>query len=124
MGKSWLLFLAFWTISLSLFAQAKIDSLLETSKSSNPEKQLKALLELGQLFHRNDPDSALVYINQGFEVAKKEDFSTEILSLLNMKGNILRDQGKFEEARQIYQKLFDLASKQQNNRAQAQLHIC
>lgn len=123
MAKPIIIFLAFCMIALSLTAQSKIDSLLEASRRGGPEKRLKAFHELGRFFQRNDPDSALFFIQEGFELAEKENIQQDLLPLLNLKGNLLRDQGKYNEALTAYQKLFELASQQKDNRSLARYYL-
>ncbi|MBW8051816.1 MAG: tetratricopeptide repeat protein [Cytophagales bacterium] len=81
---------------------SRIDSLFKTLKTSKDTNKVKVLNDLCREYQNQNPDKALKYGNQAFDLAKRIDFKKGIASSLFNIGYVYDDQSRYEEAIKHY----------------------
>ncbi|HMQ47294.1 MAG TPA: tetratricopeptide repeat protein [Saprospiraceae bacterium] len=86
---------------VAVFAQtnSKLDSLLSLSRSAASDTQkVLALLDAGKLFQTRQPDSALLFFNQGLQMAQSIGYERGEARILINKGNSHFDKAEYQLA--------------------------
>lgn len=81
---------------------SRIDSLFNTLKTSKDTNKVKVLNDLCREYQNQNPDKALKYGKQAFDLAKRIDFKKGIASSLFNIGYVYDEQSRYEEAIKHY----------------------
>jgi len=96
-------------IALNSHAQSKIDSLkLELNKAGEDTNKVKTMVQLCWDYQWTNPDSALEYSLQALALARRIQYTTGEITILQIMGETLAVKGNFYEALQIQLKALQL----------------
>lgn len=92
-------------------ANTSVDSLRQVlANSTNDSVTIMALSKIADEYYDMKSDSALFYYNKAIELAKQNNFSKKLFSLLNSKGVFYSDQQNFSEALFVFKQQAELAN--------------
>jgi tetratricopeptide (TPR) repeat protein len=107
MKKISLLFL--FCCSVNCFADTPLKVLLEKLKRPSPDTaRFSVLMELGQYYQRNDPDSALYFHSQAYTLSQRSNEKTQSAKALKALGNDHYFAERFDSSIVLYRKTIDL----------------
>lgn len=108
-----LLLFLFWPSSNGIAqTNAVLDSLLHLSRyAASDTQKVVALLEAGKLFQTRQPDSALLFFDQGLQLARSIGYRQGEARILINKGNSHFDQGDYHLAIENQQAAIPLCEK-------------